>query len=156
MWSVFALLFLGLHIKTVSGCITIRTTLLMCSVDLPARSLWANMKQFNRQYGCIYCENPGTPRLSCPSARDWLPGSHNLRTHQSIIQNAKEATESREAVYANVMYDCTINVQHGHYTCACSVCTLICFNLFWCIRFAGLREHLYFFFTLPSIWLRGL
>lgn len=99
-----ALFFLGLHIKTASGCITIRTTLLMCSVDLPARSLCANMKQYNGQYGCIYCENPGTPRLSCPSVRDWLPGTHNLRTHQSIIQNAREAAEGREAVCNMFIY----------------------------------------------------
>ena len=57
-----------------SGRITLRTTLLMCSVDLPARCLCANMKQFNGKHGCIYCENPGTARPSCPSVRDWLPG----------------------------------------------------------------------------------
>ena len=103
--------FLGLHIKTASGCITIPTTLLMCSVDLPARSLYANMKQFN---GCIYCENPGTLCLSCPCVCDWVPGAHNLHTHQSIIQNAREAAEGREAVcnmFIYVLYSMdTINV----------------------------------------------
>ena len=81
--------FLGLHINTVSGCITIPTTLLMCSVDLPARSMCANTKLdiMGVLYQVLLCFMP-----------IWQPGSYKLRTHQSIIQNAREGAESHEAV----------------------------------------------------------
>ena len=41
---------------------TVKERLLMCSVDLPARALVLNMKQFNGRYGCCYCEDKGVLR----------------------------------------------------------------------------------------------
>ena len=82
-----------------------RAALLMCSVDLPARCLIANMKQFNGKYGCLYCENPGTPRPLHPMVRDWIPGSYRLRTHRSVIANAKESIGSDEVVCVMHMYN---------------------------------------------------
>lgn len=90
--------FLGLQINIGYTVITVRTTLLMCSVDLPARCLCSNMKQFNGKYACIYCENPGTQRPSCKSARDWLPGEYRLRTHQSIVENTRMAVQDGDVV----------------------------------------------------------
>ena len=45
--------FPGMVVNTASGKITIPPTLLMCSVDLPARSLCANMKQYKGKCGCV-------------------------------------------------------------------------------------------------------
>ena len=80
------------------GTRVVRAALLMCSVDLPARCLCANMKQFNGKYGCVYCLNPGSPRENMPRVRDWLPGSYLLRTHSSFIHHAKETISSNEVV----------------------------------------------------------
>ena len=74
--------------------------LLICSVDLPARSICANMKQFNGKYGCVYCENPGTPRVHTPMVRDWPLGPGALRTHDSILHNAQQAISTGEVVCA--------------------------------------------------------
>ena len=41
--------------QTEHGERVVRAALLICSVDLPARSMCANMKQFNGKCGCIYC-----------------------------------------------------------------------------------------------------
>lgn len=37
----------------------IKATLLLSSADLPAKSLMANMKQFNGEKGCSVCEDEG-------------------------------------------------------------------------------------------------
>ena len=71
-----------------SGTRIVRAGLLICSVDLPAHCLCANMKQFNGKYGCVYCKNPGVPRDGMPMVRDWPPGTRELRTHSSIVQDA--------------------------------------------------------------------
>ena len=36
-----------------------KATLLLSSADLPAKSLMANMKQFNGEKGCSVCEDKG-------------------------------------------------------------------------------------------------
>ena len=84
--------------QTEHGERVVRAALLICSVDLPARSMCANMKQFNGKYGCIYCENPGTPRVHTPMVRDWVPRPGKLRTHESILNNAQQAITTQEAV----------------------------------------------------------
>lgn len=88
----------GISVKMECGTFVVRATLLMCSVDLPARCLCANMKQFNGKHGCVYCENPGSPRENMPRVRDWLPGSHSLRTHSSFVHHAQETVSSGEVV----------------------------------------------------------
>ena len=50
-----------------------------------------NSKQFNGEYGCIYCEDSGVSRASAPGVRDWPPSSSLARTHDSIKANALEA-----------------------------------------------------------------
>lgn len=84
--------------KTEHGMRVVRAALLICSVNLPARSMCANMKQFNGKYGCIYCENPGTPRVRTPMVRDWPPRPGAVRTHDSILHNARQAISTGEVV----------------------------------------------------------
>lgn len=56
----------GIVVHTPEGTLTARAILLMCSVDLPARAILLNMKQWNGVQGCLYCESTGTV----------LPGDH--------------------------------------------------------------------------------
>ena len=94
----------GILVKNECGDRVVRAALLICSVDLPARSMCANMKQFNGKYGCVYCENPGTSRIHIPMVRDWQPGPGVLRTHDSILNNAQQAVASGEAVCTCTLY----------------------------------------------------
>jgi hypothetical protein len=49
----------GLEIVTPEGSRTLRCILLMTALDLPARALVFNMKQFNAKFGCLFCYNEG-------------------------------------------------------------------------------------------------
>ena len=73
--------FLGLHITT--------------------RALLLNMKQFNGKHGCCYCYQEGAVRPGCALHRFWPPDAASVRTHQSVIESAIEATSTRTPV---VMY----------------------------------------------------
>lgn len=68
--------------------------ILLCSVDLPAKAIVANSKQYNGKHGCNTCEDEGVKGPG--PARYWPydPSGGILRTHDSIIQNAKTATET--------------------------------------------------------------
>ena len=41
---------------------------------------------------------PGAPYGRRHMVRDWPPGNYTLRTHSSIVQNAREAVVTGEAV----------------------------------------------------------
>ena len=70
----------------------------MCSVDLPARAILANSKQYNGEYGCIYCEAQGVQRRGAPMHRNWPYESVvPRRTHISILRNAKNSMTSTES-----------------------------------------------------------
>ena len=71
----------------------------MCSVDLPARASVMNMKQFNGKHGCAYCEDEGVPRPTSHLHRNWPYSTTSIpRTHHSIVDNAKSALRSNDAV----------------------------------------------------------
>ena len=73
---------------TPSGAMVARAILLCCSVDLPARAMITNMKQFNRKHGCLYCEDEGTVIGSDHLHRYWpQKTSCTPRTHQSVLSN---------------------------------------------------------------------
>lgn len=76
-----------------------RSLLLAVSVDLPARALVLNTKQYNGKWACCYCEEEGSQVEGCPQARYWPPHEDTgdlprLRTHHSILENAVMATSS--------------------------------------------------------------
>ena len=63
--------------------------MLMCSLDLPAKAIVLNSKQFNGLYGCTYCEDEGVTRANTHLHRDWPYSQHcTARTHTGIVQNA--------------------------------------------------------------------
>ena len=57
-----------------------------------------NTKQFNGQYGCLYCEKPGVSRAGAPGVRDWPPSDCALHSHDSLKNNAVEAVTTHEVV----------------------------------------------------------
>ena len=81
--------------ETPAGTMVARGILLMCSVDLPARAMLLNMKQWNGTNGCLYCEEAGTTIGNDHLHRYWpYKSGISARSHASIIQNAKSAVTS--------------------------------------------------------------
>lgn len=77
---------------------TAHAMLLMFTVDLPARALILNMKQFNGECGCCYCEYSGLTQEGSPLVRYWPPTRPTLRTHRSLMENARVATTNGTVV----------------------------------------------------------
>lgn len=79
-----------------------RAMLLTCAFDLPARALVLDMKQFNGKYACVYCEDEGQTPPGDHLHRFWPHNPHNQRrTHESLLQNATEATLQHDTVCAS-------------------------------------------------------
>ena len=94
--------FLGLSVTTADGVVrNMCCMLLLTSVDLPARALVLNMKQFNGRYGGCFCYDEGSTSTGDALHRFWPPRSvsPDLRTHQSLLDNAREATNTGIPVY---------------------------------------------------------
>lgn len=108
----------GVRVTTSSGTTVCKAMLLMVSVDLPARAMVLDMKQFNGKNGCCYCESPGTPRPSLPMIRNWPPGGgHPLRTHESIRENGKRALDLGNTVSEYFMFWCFYAVSGSMIMC---------------------------------------
>ena len=90
----------GFSVKTADGVDRIvRARLLLCSVDLPARALVLNMKQFNGEYGCCYCKDKGVTRPTSSLHRNWpYTATNTMRTHQDIICSARTALQNKTHV----------------------------------------------------------
>lgn len=80
------------------GKMQAKAILILSSLDLPARALVTNMKQYNGICGCIYCEQEGTTTSGCSLHRWWPYRPSIERTHQTLMLNARQAYESRTAV----------------------------------------------------------
>ena len=61
------------------------------------------MKQFNGKHSCVFCKCAGVPRERRRMVRDWPPGDYMPRTHLSIVDDAKEAVATAEAVSVFVL-----------------------------------------------------
>ena len=71
----------------------------MVSVDLPARAISLNMKQFNGKHACCYCEDPGVPRTTSHLQRDWPYSSSFIpRSAAMFREYVKHAVEEQEVV----------------------------------------------------------
>ena len=85
--------------NTPDGAMRAHAVILMSSVDLPARVIVANMKQFNGKFGCIYCEDEGITVDRNYLVRYWpMASSSTPHSHDSIMDNARTATLNKEAV----------------------------------------------------------
>ena len=77
----------------------VKARLLLSSVDLPARAVVLNMKQFNGEFGCCYCEDRGVPRPTSALHRNWpYLADSTARTHQSIVSNVRAARINKAPV----------------------------------------------------------
>ena len=75
--------------------IIIRPKLLMVVFDLPAKSSATNTKQFNGEYGCLYCLDKGEIAHN-KRARIYPPtAEHLLRTLEQMKQWASMATDGK-------------------------------------------------------------
>ena len=90
--------------ETPAGVMVARGILLACSVDLPARAMISNMKQWNGANGCLYCEEEGSTIGTDHLHRYWPYKPATPRSHASLLQNAKSATRSGTPVRNN-FYD---------------------------------------------------
>ena len=72
----------------------------MATVDLPAKAMILNVKQFNGKHGCTNCEYEGIPRPSAKMIRDWPYREDCMkeRTHSSMIQYARQSVKEKAVV----------------------------------------------------------
>ena len=85
--------------QTPAGVLVAGAVLLCCSVDLPARAMLMNMKQFNGTCGCLYYEDEGTTVGTDHLHRYWpKQNTSSPRTHSSILSNARDAITSGSVV----------------------------------------------------------
>ena len=77
----------------------VRFHLLAVTLDLPARAVVLNMKQFNGKFGCSYCEDEGSNPQNCPIHRFYPYNMPSVpRQHSTMIYDARRATASGNAV----------------------------------------------------------
>lgn len=79
------------EVQSPAGPNVARAILINCSVDLPAKAILTNMKQWNGKYGCVYCEEEGT-----------IGDDHLPRTHVSLLKNAEDAAS--KAITVSIGY----------------------------------------------------
>ena len=61
----------GILVDTTAGIVTARALLLAFSVDLPAKALITNMKQWNGIQGYLYCADEGATLANDHLHRYW-------------------------------------------------------------------------------------
>ncbi|XP_066928812.1 uncharacterized protein [Clytia hemisphaerica] len=88
----------GKPLKTTAGPKTVKVHLLSGVFDAPAKCQFQNIVQFNGEYGCPYCLEPGITvkagkgHTHCyPFNFDSKTGHAALRTHNQTLKHAKEA-----------------------------------------------------------------
>ncbi|XP_048246521.1 uncharacterized protein LOC125377412 [Haliotis rufescens] len=88
----------GIEIDTFLGKKFVKGLLLAVCVDLPARAMVLNMKQFNGKYGCNVCHAEGETQPNCPLHRYYPVGESSQRTHKSMVNDVRTAVQSGQAV----------------------------------------------------------
>ncbi|XP_066934755.1 uncharacterized protein [Clytia hemisphaerica] len=88
----------GEILKTLKGQKKVRVFLLSGIFDAPAKSQFQNITQFNGEYGCSYCLEPGKTVKAGKGHTHCFPFNHNnvnghakTRTHESMIEHATKA-----------------------------------------------------------------
>ena len=96
----YMLIYTGFQVETPAGQLTCRVAMLMSAVDLPARAIMANMKQFNGHYSCSWCEIEGIspPNLPMVSYFPYPLHKPTPRTNLRILVNAATATKENKSV----------------------------------------------------------
>ena len=88
----------GIEVDTPIGIKQVKAIVLLGIFDLPAKATVVNMKQFNGEYGCLYCVDSG--EVLHRSVRVYPPSApHHPRTEQDIIESAAKAEAQGSAVF---------------------------------------------------------
>lgn len=88
----------GIQVKHINGIKVVRAVLLLGVFDLPAKAAVADIKQFNGQYGCLYCTNPG--KALKPGSLVYLPQQCSAdRTYSEMKNWASQAVTTGKAVF---------------------------------------------------------
>lgn len=83
-------------------------------MDLPARAILLNMKQWNGQHGCLYCESPGSTVPGNHLHRYWTEDATAInRTHTSLMDNAALATTTQACVCVTCAHTILIGKGRG-------------------------------------------
>ncbi|XP_071956848.1 uncharacterized protein [Antedon mediterranea] len=88
----------GIEMMTFYGRKTVKARLLAVAVDLPAKAIVANMKQYNGKFGCHMCFAEGATPPNCPLHRYYPFGEYPSRTHDSIMCDARQAVTCGDSV----------------------------------------------------------
>ncbi|XP_033725038.1 uncharacterized protein LOC117315017 [Pecten maximus] len=81
------------------GEMVIRCHLLAVTLDLPARAMVMNMKQFNGKFGCCYCEDEGVNPANRPMLRYYPYTATSVpRLNEGMINDARKAATTGEPV----------------------------------------------------------
>ena len=76
----------GFFVDSPDGQVVAMARLVMCSLDMPAKAMVFNMKQFNSE--CSYCEDKGETRSTSHLHCTWpYSTSSTIRTHVGILKN---------------------------------------------------------------------
>ena len=93
-WFVISLYVCGRHCCTDSCWCSAGAILMNCSMDLPARAMVMNMKQWNGISGCLYCEDEGTVIGGDHLHRYWPQQESSVaRSHASLLNMLKQLQE---------------------------------------------------------------
>ena len=80
---------LGSEVQSSAGPVLAKARLLMCSLNLPAKAMVLNMKQFSGEYWCTYCEDRGEKRSTSHLHSNWPYSTSSIaRTHRGILDSA--------------------------------------------------------------------
>lgn len=96
-------IFTGISATTPDGIVKVRAICLLASMDLPARAIVTNLKQYNGAFGCLYCNHPGFPKVDNPRSRCWPYTECTIRSEAEIFECAEKAVETGDAVSRNCM-----------------------------------------------------
>ena len=87
----------GIEATTPAGRKVVKAILLTGIFDLPAKAAVLNMKQFNGEYGCLYCLDPG--EVISRNLRVYpYNANRELRTERGIMLSAEQAVSHGCAV----------------------------------------------------------
>ena len=91
---------IGVDVSTPNGVRSCKAAIVMSTVDLPAKAIMLNMKQFNGKHGCSHCEYEGVPRLGMAMIRDWPYREDAMlaRNHHTLLEFAKQAVGQKSVV----------------------------------------------------------
>ena len=124
----FIIIHVGIDVNTPDGVMKAHAIILICSVDLPAQAKLLNMKQYNGKFAYPMCEDEGVPRPRAPMIRNWpFNPSSTLRTHNSVMSNAKKAIDEGCAVsivYCSHQMYTSVRIMQGGITSCTTVVTI--------------------------------